>query len=341
MENNVHKFRIFVAALLVFSISMDLVACNGKQDYVNTFSGENPFSQDFTNGEDVAFAYGFGIISPAAEETIKYDGKPIEIEYYIDNAGAKMSTGMSIFVNGIPQAYRVVDSKDETYMHIAEVPEKTVKKTKISLVPVTGTKGEILNIRFISILNPQVRPNKLEYLFAHTNSMTTFLPRKIEMLEDSPLESNQTYKVLPPERKMTKEELDKVIYTDSKGNQIDKFKRFNFSVADAKNHNQSYIANNNGELNILMQSYGGPEEKYLIIPYLNHVEFSSDIFPGILSITSGHNLFEEYFSINIDNIDKAKYKIEEYNTFYVLAVPLSGSSEADPVISGSLVFKGE
>lgn len=341
MKSKLYKFRSAITVLLILSILTGLVACKEKQNPEDTFSGENPFSSDFTNSEDVMFAYGFGIISPAAEETIKYDGEPIEIEYYIDNVGATMSSGMSIFVNGIPQAYRVEDSKEETYMYITEVPEKTIKRIKISLIPVTGVKGEILNIRFISILNPQIRPNKLEYLFAHTNSMTTFLPRKLQMLKSSPTKNNKTYKTLPPQREMTKEELDKVIYIDSKGNQVDKFRRFNMSVTDAENHNQSYIVNSNGELNILMQSYGGPEEKYLIIPYINHIEFSSDMFPSILSIKSGHNLFEENFSININNIDKTKYKIKEFNTFYILAIPLSGSSEADPVISESLVFKGE
>lgn len=343
MNSELCKFKLknLISLLLVSFILATCVACNKESNTDDTFSVENPFSSDFINNENVMFAYGFGTVSPSDEETIKYNGSPIEIEYYIDNAGATMNSGMSIFLNGIPQEYQVEGSKEKTYMHITEVKEKTIKRIKISFIPVIGVKGEILNIRFISILNPQIRPNKLEYLFAHTNSMTTFLPRKLQMMENSPNDNNSNYNLLPAQREMTKEELNKVIYIDSKGNQINKFRTFNMFITDAKDHKQSYINNDNGHLNILMQSYGGPEEKYLIIPYINHIEFSSNTFPSILSIESGHKIFEENFQISINNIDRNKYKIKEYNTFYILAIPLSGNNETDPIISESLVFKGE
>lgn len=338
MLRNIKKISLL---LVVLVLSFNFAGCKDESKLEENFTGENPFSSEFINDESVMFAYGFGLVSPDEEELIKYEGKPIEIEYYIDNIGATMSAGMSIFINGVPQAYKVEGSNDETYMHIENVKEKSVKRIKISFKPVIGRKGETLNVRFISILNPQIRPNKLEYLFAHTNSMTTFFPRKLQMLDDSPATNNYSFTVLPSQREMTKEELEKVIYTDSKGNQVNKLKRFNFFVTDTENINQSYITNNDGRLNITIQSYGGPQEKYLIIPYINHKAFSSDLFPSILSVESGNKLFEQTFSIIINDIDKTKYNIQEYNIFYILAIPLSGSTEADPVISKSLVFKVE
>lgn len=326
----------FIQILLLF---MCLASCGVNDERKNDFTGQNPFSSETINNENVMYAYGFGLVSPEADKVIEYADTPIEIEYYIDNVGTTISTGMSMFLNGIPQPYYVEESPEETYMHIQEVPGETIKKVKITFTPVIGRPGDILDLRFISILNPQIKPNKLDYIFAHTNAMTTFLPRKLSIVKNSLSNNQYLYQSLPKQRDMTKDELDKVKYVDSRGNEVNKLRIFNFSIANPENPSINYFDSNN--FNVIIQGYGGPVENYLLIPYINHKAYNTKNLPGILSVEKGDKLFEYNISININDIDKNLYEIEDYNTFYMIAIPLSESSDTDPIISRSFVFKGE
>lgn len=96
--------------ILTLSTALSLSACQNLS-ISQTQGTENPFSESVGDNEEVMFAYGFGLESPKYEEKIVYTGEPIEIEYYINNNGTTMSTGMLMFVDGIPQSYSIDGGK--------------------------------------------------------------------------------------------------------------------------------------------------------------------------------------------------------------------------------------
>lgn len=326
--------------MLVVLILMTTCGCSIKGSTNSTISsGNNPFSDDVVNGEDVQFAYGFGLVSPDINNNFVYEGNALSAEYFIDNIGNTISTGMLMFVNGIPQKYSVNGGQD-TYMHIQEAPAHKKTTVNISFIPVCGKTGDKLSVRFLSILNPHIRPTKLEYTYGHTNAMTTFFPRYIEMKQDAPTQATD-YPYLEPQRNMTQEEIDQVIYVDRKGNEINRLRGFNLTVKNYQNYDQAYLTTEDYKFTFEVQGYGGYAAEYIIIPFINQMPLTSTDFPSVMTINEGTKIYEGIFTIDITKLNRNAYRIEEFNTFYLLAIPIDGSSSLDPVISNSYVFSGE
>lgn len=330
--------KSFCLVVLILTYLLAFTGCQAP-DHTDSSSsydstGENPFSSNTQNEESVMFAYGIGLEKP--EGDMVYDGQPVNAECFIDNVGPSMSVGLLIFIDGIPQPYKVGDH-DETYMYIHEAPSMEKTTFPISFTPVCGKKGETKNIRFLSILNPQIRPDKLEYDYGHTNAMTTFFPRRLEIKEDVP-DVLPEYSQLPSQRDMTSEEIEQVIYTNSKGQQINKLNIFNLFVRDAnKSEQTAYIDVEEQKFTVEVQGFGGPSTKYILLPYLNHVLVNTDEFPGILTVDEGKKIFRKTFTFELTKLDKDAYQLQKYNTFYMLAIPVSGDSQLDPKISQSYV----
>lgn len=333
-------FRRISTLILVAVVLITTCGCNIQDSVESTIPiSSNPFSDDIVNGEDVQFAYGFGLLTPDSKSDFVYEGDALSAEYFIDNVGVTMSTGMLMFVNGIPQKYSV-NNGEETYMHIQEAPANQTTIVKISFVPVCGKAGDKLSVRFLSILNPQIRPTKLEYMYGHTNAMTTFFPRYIEMKQDAPTQTTD-YAHLAPQRDMTKEEIDQVIYIDRKGNEINRLRGFNLIVRNYQHHDQAYLTVKDQKFTFELQGYGGVATEYIVIPFINQIPFVSKDFPSIMTVDDGTKIYEGTFTVDISKLDQISYCIEEFNTFYLLAIPIDGSSLLDPVISESYVFSGK
>ena len=235
MKDKLCRKKRWGMALLSAVTALALAGCQTGSGAESTSpppesSDENPFSSELQNGEEVMFSYGFGLVSPEADTNMVYDGQPIQAECFVDNTGAAMNVGILIFVDGIPQPYKVGDEA-ESYMHIHEAPAMQKNTFSFSFTPVSGKKGESMSVRFLSILNPQTRPDKPTYIFGHTGAMTTFFPRTLEIQQDVPTAS-PSYPKLPTQRAMTEEEIEQVIYTNSRGQAINELNTFNLFVED-------------------------------------------------------------------------------------------------------------
>lgn len=302
-------------------------------------SGENPFSSEQLNDESVMFAYGFGLVSPEADTNMVYDGKPIQAECFVDNGGAAMSVGILIFVDGIPQPYQVGDEA-ESYMHIHEAPAMQKTTFSFSFTPVCGKKGQSMSVRFLSILNPQNRPDKPTYSFGHTGAMTTFFPRTLEIQQDVPTAAPQ-YPRLPAQRDMTEEEIEQVIYNNSKGETINELNAFNLFVEKTSQSEDNCIDARDGTFTVETQAFGGPATDYVLIPYINYIPVTTGNFPGLLTVQEGKTIFREEFTFDVSKLDKDTYQLERYNTFHMLAIPVDGNTMLDPMKSQSWVLELE
>lgn len=302
--------------------------------------GENPFSSEGIVDEQISYSYGFGVSNPPLEKDMVYDGSPVSVEYSIENSGPAMSTGMLLFVNGEPQPYCVGDSQTPVYMHIQQAPAKQQTNVTVSFVPVCGKAGDVLHVRFSSLLNPQNKPTSLSYTFGHSNAMTTFLPRKLEM-KAAGVSAVPTAKEPLPRRRLTEEELKKMRYTDSRGMQIDRMAQFQVQITNPEAPDQEYLDCRNQQLTYKIQAYGGVNAEYRLIPYINHEPVWQNSIPGVVSIEEGDFMYESTVHIDVAALDKSRYHIGTYNVFYLMAVPTRESGSEFSEMSRSFVFKGE
>lgn len=342
MKNKQCRMTQWGAVFLSIFMLLAFVGCQeeGGIDSSSVYiSDENPFSSDILSGEEVMFSYGFGLVSPEADTNMVYDGKPVQAECFVDNVGAAMSVGILIFVDGVPQPYKVSDNA-ESYMHIQEAPAAQKTSFSFSFTPVYGKKGQSMSVRFLSILNPQLRPDKPTYLFGHTGAMTTFFPRTLEIKQDVPTTAPQ-YPRLPAQRNMTEEEIDQVIYTNSREQTINKLNAFNLFVEETSQSKDNCIEVKNGTFTAETQAFGGPATDYVLIPYINYIPVTAGDFPGLLTIQEGKTIFRETFTFDVSKLDKDVYHLERYNTFYMLAIPLDGNTMLDPMKSQSWVLELE
>ena len=319
MRSNTVIIKYCLASVLTLTVFLSCLGCTGGTA-AETDAGYLPESSPFSEEQnDEMMAYGFGLVSPDPDTNIVYDGEPVEVEYYIDNDSVPISTGMLMFVNGIPQPYST-DGDAEAYMHIHEAPANEKATVKIKFTPVCGREGDTLSVRFLSILNPQKRPDKKEYIFGHTNSITTFLPLYMEMKKDAPSEPAE-FPRLDPQRDMTQNEADKYIYTDRRGREVNKLRLFELTLRNPEAATMPYLPVKDGSLIFEMHCCGGPSEEYIMIPFINGTPVTSSAFPCVLTVEEGTKVYENTFSLDVGGLDPQKYGIEEYNTFYMLAIP--------------------
>ena len=103
MRSNTVIIKYCLASVLTLTVFLSCLGCGGGTA-AETDAGYLPESSPFSEEQnDEMMAYGFGLVSPDPDTNIVYDGEPVEVEYYIDNDSVPISTGMLMFVNGIPQ----------------------------------------------------------------------------------------------------------------------------------------------------------------------------------------------------------------------------------------------
>ncbi len=225
----------------------------------------------------------------------------------------------------------------DSYMYIQPVEADAYVAVQAQFVPVCGSAGETVSIRFLCILNPQLRPDALNYIYGHTNSMTTFHSRDIIMEVDAP-EQASGYPQLEMPREMTQEEIDQVIYTDGSGNSVNKLDWFHFVARNAEDSSLVSLPVEDHCIRFQLQGYGGPDAAYMVIPYINQVPVLSDSYPCLLNMKSGTYIFSQLMALDLSELDPDVYQLQSYNTLYLLAIPLNGGSALQPVITQSFVF---
>jgi hypothetical protein len=152
--------------------------CATKSPDANTPSGgessehiDNPFEQ---SGDDdpsgvMGSSIGHGLFEPALDENneripLQYSGGEMEIKYHVNASGKGKNVGFLVFLDGIPQPYKIDDhDAPYEYMHLfnIEEDEKDYPFTFI-FTPITGKRGEQGNLTFLSVYNPSFRPDMKE-----------------------------------------------------------------------------------------------------------------------------------------------------------------------------------
>jgi hypothetical protein len=176
--------------LFVIVIVMILAGCEHKSLDENQNSSdritEDPFQSKENSTEESAtdtigsISHGIAVSdnSKTTDGNILYNGGELELGYFVKAAGIANKCGFLVYINGIPQPYKI--QKDDTvsdngYMHQLELEDNEEFDFKFVFTPVTGKKGETLPVSIVSITDPLNQPNMKETIgYGYTHKILEY-----------------------------------------------------------------------------------------------------------------------------------------------------------------------
>ncbi len=91
---------------------------------------------------------------------LEYTGGELEVPYRAEGDGTGRNVGFLLFLNGIPQPYRLNGQGEYGYMHPFTLREDNVEEQfTFNFVPVTGAAGETLTFTVANIFNADFEPD--------------------------------------------------------------------------------------------------------------------------------------------------------------------------------------
>ena len=338
--------KIFILLLIIISIIF--TGCKNKSlnnlGESNTSNEENydPFESksnaDKETSSDEIGSITHGILASKNTEAIGndiiYQGGELQLDYFIAADGIAKKTGFLIYVDGIPQPYKIeLDGKDMDYQYMHELELDEGKKTDFKFIfsPVSGKKGEILPITITSITYPSYTPDIIEtssYGYAHQALDATysiFFEQDTDGVEDFELK---------PEICLSNVDISNIVFNSeekekySSGLNTYDFEKQVYSKLYINDEDMklasSYDINNKDKIHIRYEITGHPGLKYKSILYFNHQPISSqDSYYFEMDLLKGY--------ISVVEMDLDISKIDGNGTFYIISVPCNANDYPDDV----------
>lgn len=148
---NANRFRRLMALCLA------LLLCSGcgaktppAEPSASDWTEDDPFSQ--APADEFTGTISHGLDQTRADSRqFEYAGEPIEIPYEVEADGVAVNAGFLIFLDGVPQPYRL-DRSDSEYAYLHR-PEITDGHAAFSFLfePVTGSKGDTADVYILSV----------------------------------------------------------------------------------------------------------------------------------------------------------------------------------------------
>lgn len=192
--------------IVILSIVIFLVACSNKGQHNSyTIYDENQNPLEIEGEETVMMgAVSHGFFNPNLDEDgemlpLNYNGEELKVEYTVNASGKAKNIGFLIFVDGLPQPYKINNTEGSyKFMHTSDL-DKDDKDTRLTFIftPVTGKQGDTLSISITSIYNPTFYPDMKEtstygsYHAALETRSSLFFTKDTSFVESSEIKTNQ------------------------------------------------------------------------------------------------------------------------------------------------------
>ena len=302
---------------------------------------DNPFK---TNKEDtvVMGSIGHGFMNPATDENgkmlpLQYDGGEMQIDYYVNASGKAKNVGFLVFVDGIPQPYKFnkADASYE-YMHMFDLEEDD-KDTPFTFIftPVTGKKGDTLNVSITSVYNPAFMPDMKEtssYGGYHDTLLVTnsvVFKKDADALDASDIPKyDYLGNIRQSAEPVTKELLDK--QSAMRGVDLETLEKQILSELYFDGESAMKLDNlqvsESGSIHVTLKLFGHPGVKFQNTFYINH---------HALTTKDGDSSFETVLAKGeaaVVEVEIDLERLEDLNTFYVVSVPMNAEDFPEDVI---------
>jgi len=330
------KIPIFFRILIVLSVIILLNTACSKQsdDYSKEIQDikENPFKVE--SYETVMGTLNHGFFNPKINDNgemmpLIYSGGELKIDYIVNASGKAKNIGFLIFIDGLPQPYKINEEESYKFLHKLDLKEDNENiPIYFKFAPITGKKGDTLNISITSVYNPAFIPDMKETSNYGSYHSTLEVVSSLAFREDPnttvflDIEKSQCLNnVSLYNEPLTNEILDKELIDLTRlDNSV-----FTHVYIEDKENTENIQINDDGSLRVKFKIFGHPKVRYRNTFYINHKPISSKE-----GSTFETELKEGNMSIVDVNIDVTN--LENFSTFYVVSVPINTSDFPDDVI---------
>lgn len=312
----------FLILLMIAIMNMALTGCQEERNDVvkDTLENtENLFeNQEIENNVFVQAQYGRQVVSGLDEAgnltNIKDKTAMLELEF--SNSGSDCEIGSLLFVNGIPQPYRC-DGGNDTYIAPVMLKESETKAVSLEFEPITGKKGEQLQVQLMGMLHPSFHRTELVSSFGNNHSLAMRGIFSMEAQEDK--ESPILYEAVRT-KELPQSIVESLIREDSNGvetNYLDE----NFYISLIQNDNAETLLNEialkDGILKFQIALYGNLKEDYIVTVFLDNevVNAFGETAYAKVSMTGEQQLY--LLDAELDSSS-----MQDFSNLYAIAVPI-------------------
>lgn len=327
------SYNIFQVICLFFLLIYGLffyTGCSKKEteDFIEKTKEEteeqeikNPFQEleQDTNTEIVA-SYGYTITNYDKDKRIvdDYQGGELQFDFTFDNDGLETEVGMIIYIDGIAQYLQEKGSDRAAYLMPVTLQEKTHTKLSLYFTPIFGIHAKEHELNFACIYAPsyQYHGQKMEQMIGNYHHALPMLTWKLkyDYQGELPVISTafKTEKITP--KKLT-------AYFDVPREELNSL--YLFLTQDGKKVSQYLDLSDETNDIIKLVLMGGTACTYRLSALLNHTPIA--VFNG--NLYADVKVKENKISTVELDFASIKKQLNEYDTFYIIATPLSLDSK--------------
>lgn len=331
--------RKVLPLLLSAVLSFSLAACGltGKPDgdgqstaaqsIGNTSAFENPFAQE--QPQDSSLSHGMQVTDPERKPEIAYTGGECRVNYSVSASGIGRDFGFLLYVDGIPQPYKLKPEGEYAYLHPVCLAEDAEDQPfTFYFVPVTGAAGTPSTLAVTSLTNPLFQPDMVETSSygGYHGALTAEYPIRLTADPPSPPEQVASNKcILNMNRQALPVTSD---YLETRGWDLGQLSKgiYQFITYNGEVRYDNLAVSGDAPTAIHYELAGIPGMRSQTTFYIDHTPIAD---------ADGRVVFNNTFSsgelISYDfEIDIAK--LGGFSTFYAVTVPLdTGDYPDDPI----------
>lgn len=331
--------KLIISLVAVFVLASGCSNQDPEDDESEAISNhhQNPFEADEPDQdeEQMIEAVGHGFVNSEMDESgtkrlpINYDGGELEIDYSINAVGKNKDFGLLIFIDGIPQPYKIDTTEAPyEYMHIFN-PEKDDVDMLFTLVftPVTGKKGDTLDITISSTYNPSFTPDMKETSSYGGYQSTLEVSNRVVFNQNPEAfePSNIPQDVYVSNVQQTTEPITNDLL-EKHGVDLETLDTQMLTEFEIDGENVELIGNlqidDKGTLKVRYKIFGQPGVRYQTTFYIDHKAIKSkDVGTFETVMAKG--------DVAIIDVEIDVEKLADLNTFYIVSVPTNGNEFYD------------
>jgi len=298
---------------------------------------DNPFEQ--TDGANTDFLgwLSHGPENPVLDENglrvaYEYIGGEFELEYHVTATGTAKNVGFLLFLDGIPQPYRINGEDGTDYMHTFSLEEDD-KEYQFSFLftPVTGSAGETLRLSIFSVNNAQFKPDMVtstSYGFYH-DILQSSIDMRFEANPDIgtdnvPISALTSVDVMT--ETMTSDFINTYLENGFMTNGQSMVDRLDDTVYEFISYGGETVYNNINvtdldTVHVTYQMVGTPGATYRVSFFANHKPLTSgETMTWDMTLSKG--------KVAVLEADIDVSALEDFTTFYVFACPVDAESSS-------------
>ncbi|MVO99728.1 beta-glucanase/beta-glucan synthetase [Paenibacillus lutrae] len=337
------KLRVFKGAIFCIIFIMLIAGCstnNTKSLYSEASPGQTTPTQNTLEEKTIVKGNLFhGFYNPQIDEKgkmlpLQYNGGELTLDYSVRASGDAKNVGFLIFVDGKPQPYKLNKTVSSyQYMHTLQVKEDD-QDTPFTFLftPIIGKSGDNLHVSIVSVYNPSFIPDMKEttsyggYQTTLETGTELIFNQDTEMLDIAVFSQQEGLSNVHQSTEPVTEDLLKKHSVMEKVD-IEALEKRVFSdlSVNGETKQDNFKMDKSGKLKIRFKLFGHPDLRYRNTFYINHKALDSEEVSSFETVLSKGNAVVVDAEIELD-------KLEDFNTFYVVSVPINANDFPDDVI---------